>query len=150
MVVMLQLEAAPTWPPAWLRPSTPPSEMPSPLSSALLRSVQGLPMRQVVAVVLCAVCVGCAGLAHFGGRLASVEPVKVDGQDILYKNGIPIILSRAEGSDFAASPQAGPTGRYRVGARVFFMVSVRNLSSRRIEISEASFAAAGNDAPRGW
>lgn len=96
--------------------------------------------------VLAAVLVLGAGCAHVP-TMVSAEPVKATGQDVLYKNGVPIILSQASASDLALAPKAGPTGRYGMGDRLYLLVAIRNRGSQRIEVSEASFTATGNGAP---
>ncbi len=93
------------------------------------------------ALVLSILCSGCAA------TLASVEPVRFQGQEVLYKSGTPIVMSRGAASDVVIAPKTGPTGRYKVEQRIFFMVSARNRGPARIEISEANFSATANGSP---
>ncbi len=94
-----------------------------------------------LALVAMALSTGCA--AH---TLAHMEPMRVDGQEVLYRDGTPIVSSHGTRADVALGPKAGPTGRYRVEPRIYLLAAIRNLTDHRIEISEANFAVRGNDA----
>jgi hypothetical protein len=73
-----------------------------------------------------------------------MQPVKHDGLDVVYDNGVPVTLSRSRQSDVIVAPVTGPTGRYKIGNQVAFLVLVRNRSPERIEVSEASFSLTAN------
>jgi hypothetical protein len=77
--------------------------------------------------------------------MASMQPAKRDGQDIVFDNGIPVAISRADGSSVVVMPVTSATGRYQIGDRVSFLVLVRNNSSARVEISEENFTLTAND-----
>jgi hypothetical protein len=77
--------------------------------------------------------------------MASMQPVKRDGQDIVFENGVPVAISRASMSSVVVMPVTSATGRYQVGDRVAFLVLVRNDSSERVEISEDNFTLTAND-----
>jgi hypothetical protein len=68
-----------------------------------------------------------------------MQPLKHDGQDVVYDNGVPVTLSRMRQSDVIVAPVTGPTGRYKIEDRVAFLGLVRNRSAERIEVSEANF-----------
>jgi hypothetical protein len=96
------------------------------------------------AFVLCAAMLGCAG--SMGPMLrpsAQAQP----NQDVIYRAGMVIVTSKEPGSEVMIEPVAGPTGRYKLGDRVGYVVSIRNLSSHRIEVSEASVSATANSQP---
>jgi hypothetical protein len=76
-----------------------------------------------------------------------MRPVQRDGQDVIYDNGTPIVLSRGERSDVTVSPVTGSTGRYPISDRVAFLVYIRNRSGERIEVSEGSFKLVASGAP---
>lgn len=67
-------------------------------------------------------------------------------QDVVYKNGMVIATSKAPHSEVLLEPVAGATGRYRASERVGYIVSIKNLSSSRIEVSESSVTASANGA----
>jgi hypothetical protein len=90
-----------------------------------------------IAGCMCVLLLGCAQRR----TMIRAEPVQRPGQDVIYKNGMPIIISKLEGSELVIQPMAGATGRYSMQSRVGFVAAIHNLSARRIEVSEASFAA---------
>jgi hypothetical protein len=71
--------------------------------------------------------------------MASVQPLKHEGQDVIYENGLPVTTSSGRESDLIVAPVTSATGRYRISNRLMFMVLIRNRSPNRIEVSEASF-----------
>lgn len=85
-----------------------------------------------------------SGCSH---QLLTVEPRRRAGQDTLYANGTPILVSHGSACDVAMQPKASPTGRYPMGEQVMLMVAVYNHSGHRIEVSEASFTARANGFP---
>ena len=93
------------------------------------------------AVAVVSLLAGCAA------PLASMKPVAREGQDIIYDNGTPAVMSRGEKADVIVRPITGATGRYEVGERVAFAVQVRNRSGERCEISEADFKLIANETP---
>jgi hypothetical protein len=94
-----------------------------------------------IAVLALVAATGCAR------TLAYMDPVKAPGQEVLYRDGTPIVLSHGPHSEVVVEPKAGPTGRYRVERRMYFMTAVRNLSGARVEVSEANFTVTGNGGP---
>jgi len=92
----------------------------------------------MLAVAVVSLLAGCAA------PLASMKPVAREGQDIIYDNGTPVVMSRGTKADVMVLPVTGATGRYEVGERVAFAVQVRNRSGERCEISEADFQLIAN------
>jgi hypothetical protein len=98
---------------------------------------------RAASLALIALLPGCAMTA----TMVTAEPVHFEGQDVVYKGGAPIVMSRLESSDVVIAPRVGPSGRYPAENRIFYMVAIRNRSPGRIEISEASFSATANGSP---
>jgi hypothetical protein len=98
---------------------------------------------RAASLALIALLPGCA----MTKTMVTAEPVRFQGQDVVYKSGTPIVMSRLEASDVMIGPRVGPAGRYEFGSRIFYMVAVRNRSPARIEVSEASFSATANGSP---
>jgi hypothetical protein len=100
---------------------------------------RGETMNRIVLLAL-ALVAGCTT------PLAHMEPLKSAGQDVEYKNGTPTVISRGPRFDVVVTPSTSETGRYEIGTRLGMMIGVRNRSDRRIEVSESSISATGNDA----
>jgi len=83
---------------------------------------------------------GCAA------RVVRMEAIRSRGQEVMYRNGTPVVTSYGRKFDVALQPKAGPAGRYRREARLCFLAAVRNLGERRTGIA-ALILATGNAAP---
>ena len=81
-------------------------------------------------------CIAALLLAGCATTLIRATPHRADGQDEVFKNGLPILSSRGAQTDVAVSPKGGPTGRYELGSRVPFFVFIRNRSDGRLLVSE--------------
>jgi hypothetical protein len=75
-------------------------------------------------------------------------------QDLVYKNGLPIVTSHGMTTTVVVEPIAGPSGRYTVldtndygVSFVNYAIGIRNLSDKRIEVSEASVYAVADSTP---
>jgi hypothetical protein len=73
-------------------------------------------------LALIALLPGCAMMMI--KTMVSAEPVRFEGQDVLYKGGAPIVMSHLEASDVVISPRVGPTGRYEAENRIYYMKRV--------------------------
>jgi len=97
----------------------------------------GGPMR-IAATFFILLSAGCAP------TLLRIEPVRAESQDVIYRNGTPVVLSHGTRFEVALQPKAGPTGRYKLDRRLFLIVAIRNLSFRRLDVSEDTFSVTGN------
>lgn len=100
-------------------------------------------MRLVLVLAVATLNVACV----MPSRLVRADPVQGTTQEVFFKDGTPIVLSRGARVNVSVAPIAGPTGRYRFESRLGIMVAIRNLDSRRIEVSEANVTATANGAP---
>jgi hypothetical protein len=76
-----------------------------------------------------------------------MAPVQRNGQDLVYRNGIPILSSRGERCDVVLAPVTTATGRHEINDRVTFMARVWNHSQARLDVSETSFTFTANGIP---
>ncbi len=96
-------------------------------------------MNRLVAAMLALVVVGC-----YPPMMVRPDPVQLEGQDVIYKNGTPIVISKQAASAVVIQPMASATGRYDLRDRVGFVAAIQNLSPKRIEVSEANVSARAN------
>lgn len=79
--------------------------------------------------------------------MARMAPVQRNGQDLVYRNGIPILSSRGARCDVVLAPVTTATGRHEINDRVTFMARIWNHSQARLDVSEASFTFTANGTP---
>ena len=84
-------------------------------------------MKKLLSITAVALIAGCTA------PLASMQPVQREGQDMVYANGTPVLLSRGRQIDIVISPVTGSAGRYAIDSRVAFVVQVWNLSGQRAD-----------------
>lgn len=88
-----------------------------------------------------AVCVGLLSAGCMPAKMLRADPVRGDHQDVIYKSGVPIIVSELPNSELVIQPFTTGTGRYDMQSRVRFVLAIRNLGAQRIEVSESNVVA---------